>query len=325
MSLTDTVSRPAAARDFFRPRRLGHTNLFVGDYLKAQQFYYQVAGFNEGYRQPDNLASFLSNGNSYHDLTLVDVKSHYNHGHCGPGMNHIAFELENEVDLADGWRRAKAAGVEFRCADHDVAHSLYTSDPDGNGVEFYADVVKDQREARKGIIIKQKPEYIPGVTSPAKTERFYPVNPTIDVVPEAMFHSRRCSHVLLTTGRFDEMFAYYRDIGGLRPFWSDARGTVAIFAGTHSLGDVTLVRQRGGQPIGMHHFGLEVHDEADLVAGAKKAGAAGLEIVREIDHPARHSLCIKDPDGLIVQFYANLDFRPERLNDVDEDTALYLL
>ena len=58
--------------------------------------------------------------------------------------------------------------------------SLYTDDPDGNGVEFYADVVRDQREARKGIIIKQKPEYIPGVSSPALSERFYPQSPKID-------------------------------------------------------------------------------------------------------------------------------------------------
>lgn len=324
MSVTESLARPAA-RDFFRPRRLGHTNLFVGDYLAAQQFYYKVAGFNEGYRQPDNLASFLSNGNSYHDLTLVDVKSHYNHDHCGPGMNHIAFELETEVDLADGYRRAKAAGIDFRCADHDVAHSLYTADPDGNGVEFYADVVKDQREARKGIIIKQKPEYIPGVTSPPIAERFYPQNPKIDVVSDAMFHSRRCSHVLLVTGRYDEMCAYYRDIAGLKPFWRNDRAGIAIFAGTHSLGDVTLLRVRGKQPIGMHHFGLEVQDEADLAAGAAKAAATKLEIVRQIDHPARRTVCLKDPDGLIIQFYVNRDFRPDTLADVDEDTALYLL
>jgi catechol 2,3-dioxygenase len=68
-----------------------------------------------------------------------------------------------------------------------------------------------------------------------------------------------------------------------------------------------------------------VKDEADLVAGASKAAAAGLEIVRQIDHPARRTVCLKDPDGLIIQFYANRDFRPETLAGVDEDTALYLL
>ncbi len=173
MSVTESIEK-ASAQDFFRPRRLGHANLYVGDYLAAQKFYYQVAGFNEAYRQPDNLASFVSNGNSYHDLTLVDVHSHYNSAHEPPGLNHIAFELETEADLAAGYDRAVAAGLEFHTADHDVAHSLYAHDPDGNGVELYADVVKNWRAVRSGIIIKQKPKYVPGVTSPALTERFYP-------------------------------------------------------------------------------------------------------------------------------------------------------
>ena len=324
MTLTESAARPVA-RDFFRPRRLGHTNLFVGDYLAAQQFYYKVAGFNEGYRQPDNLASFLSNGNSYHDLTLVDVKSHYNHDHCGPGMNHIAFELENEVDLADGWRRAKAAGVDFRCADHDVAHSLYTDDPDGNGVEFYADVVRDQREARKGIIIKQKPEYIPGVSSPALC------GTVLSAKSEDRLRGRRNVPLAPLLARVAADRALRGDVRLLSRhrrsqsrFWRNDHAGVTVFAGTDSVGDVTLQRQRSNQPTGMHHFGLEVQDEADLVAGKAKAAAAGLEIVREIDHPARHTVCIKDPDGLIIQFYANRDFRPERLNGIDEDTALYL-
>jgi catechol 2,3-dioxygenase-like lactoylglutathione lyase family enzyme len=49
------------AADFFRPRRLGHANLFVSDYVEAQKFYYSVAGIHEAYRQPDNMASFMAN------------------------------------------------------------------------------------------------------------------------------------------------------------------------------------------------------------------------------------------------------------------------
>jgi catechol-2,3-dioxygenase len=66
-------SEQAKAGGFFRPRRLGHANLFVSDYERASQFYQSVVGFEEVYRQPDNRASFLSNGNTYHDLGLTDV------------------------------------------------------------------------------------------------------------------------------------------------------------------------------------------------------------------------------------------------------------
>src|SRR5262245_29888845 len=60
MSQSDT----AKASGFFRPRRLGHANLFVSDYERASEFYQSVVGFEEVYRQPDNRASFLSNGNT---------------------------------------------------------------------------------------------------------------------------------------------------------------------------------------------------------------------------------------------------------------------
>lgn len=324
MSVTESVER-STTQDFFRPRRLGHANLYVNDYLAAQKFYYEVAGFNEAYRQPDNLASFVSNGNSYHDLTLVDVHSHYNSAHEPPGLNHIAFELETEADLAAGWRRAVAAGHEFRAADHDVAHSLYAADPDGNGVEIYADVVKNWRAVRSGIIIKQKPKYVPGVTSPALTERFYPQNPQIATVPDAMFHSRKCSHVLLVTANFEAMFAYYRDVVGLRAYVGDAHAPYAIMAGTNSVGDVTLMRQRPGLGAGAHHVGLELPSEADLERGAAMAAAAGIAIEHSVDHPARRAVYIRDPSGITLQFHVDRDWRPETVAGMDEATALLLL
>ena len=96
-------SEQAKAGGFFRPRRLGHANLFVSDYERASQFYQSVVGFEEVYRQPDNRASFLSNGNTYHDLGLTDVHSKYAAKDQKPGMWHLAFELETEADLVDGY------------------------------------------------------------------------------------------------------------------------------------------------------------------------------------------------------------------------------
>src|SRR6266702_484218 len=142
----------------FRPRRLGHANMFVNDYMKAADYYRDVFGFEEVYRQPDNLASFISNGNTYHDFALVDIKSRYAREGQTAGLNHLAFELASETDLVDGYNKAVEAGVKFlMTADHDVARSLYLKDPDGNEVEIYADVVEDWRSARSGIIIKKKP------------------------------------------------------------------------------------------------------------------------------------------------------------------------
>src|SRR5439155_1661551 len=39
---------------YWAPRRLGHANLFIGSYERAADYYRDVVGFREVYRQPNN-------------------------------------------------------------------------------------------------------------------------------------------------------------------------------------------------------------------------------------------------------------------------------
>jgi catechol 2,3-dioxygenase len=311
---------------FFRPRRLGHANLFVSDYERASEFYQRVVGFEEVYRQPDNRASFLSNGNTYHDLGLTDVHSKYAAKDQKPGMWHLAFELETEADLVDGYNRAKAVGVEFAFVmDHDVARSVYKHDPDGNMVEIYADVEKDWRALRHGVIIKEKPKWVPGVTSVPKAERNYPDNPELAVVERALFHPRKITHVALVAEDFEAMFDYYVDIVGLAPLSGARNSATAVLRGTASAGDVTLYRKSAELRPGLHHVGFEVRDEADLQRSIKALPGSGIAVEREVDHPARHSVTIRDPDGLRLQFFVNRDWVPAAIAAAGRDEAPYLL
>jgi catechol 2,3-dioxygenase len=320
------VSSHPATDKFFAPRRLGHANVFVGDYEKAFNFYHDVVGFEEVYRQPDNRASFISNGNTYHDMALTDVKSKYARPGQGPGLFHIAFEVENEVRLVEGYRKAVAAGVSFHLtADHDVAHSLYQSDPDGNGVELYADVVEDWRTARHGIIVKKKPEWIPGVTTTPIELSLHPKDPEIRVVEHSIFHARRVTHVGFMADDFEALFDYYTAVIGLEPLVGTRSSDFAVLHGVASNGDVTLLRASDGEAQGMHHIGIEVASEADLARALKALPSAGLLVEAEIDHPARHTVCIRDPDGLLLQFYVNRDWNAAALAEVTRAQAPYLL
>lgn len=325
--MTDaTTLEKTKVRDFFRPRRLGHANLYVSDYVEAQQFYYSVAGIHEAYRQPDNMASFITNGNTYHDFGLTDIRSPYAPKGQKPGLFHLAFELENEVELVDGYDRGRAAGVPFsHTRDHDVAHSLYLRDPDGNMVEIYADVMREWWTNRHGTIIKKKPDYIPGISSPPTSERNYPVNPEIKVVPDAIFHSQRVTHVGLVTKDFERMFDYYTDIIGLPAIAGDRRAAYAVLRGTAGEGDVTLLRQRGDLEPGLHHVGLQVADEADLVQALPKLAARGIAVERDIDHPARRAVTIRDLSGIGLQFFVNRDWKPETISTISADDAPYAL
>ena len=311
---------------FFRPRRLGHANLYVKDYLDSLKFYTEVAGFREAYVQPNNRASFVSNGNTYHDFGLIDVLSRHNHEKSPPGLNHFAFEMENEAELVAGYNRAVAAGIEFESVqDHDVAHSLYMFDPDGNRVEIYADVIEDWRSNRHGIINKEKPKWVPGVTSEPSTDRNYPKDPALNIVTDAVFHARKVTHVALVAKDYPAMFRYYTGLVGLSPWIGSERSAYAILRGANSAGDVTLYRGRSGETTGLHHVGCLAASEAALDRALAALPKAGIALVGQIDHPARRTVTIRDPNGVRLQFYVDRDWSLDRIAELDEGDARELL
>ena len=130
-------------------------------------FYKDILGLEEVYRRRPVKAGFPSNGNTHHDIGMVEYS-----GPAGwkdeAGLNHIAFELETQVDLVDGYNRAEAAGIHFpRTIDHEIAHAWYFSDPDGNRVEIYADTTKNWRTERTGLVQYPTYEWTPGSTPPS--------------------------------------------------------------------------------------------------------------------------------------------------------------
>lgn len=57
-----------------------------------------------------------------------------------PGLFHLAFLLPDQAALGGWLRQAAARGVRLEGAsDHGVSQALYLSDPEGNGIEVYAD------------------------------------------------------------------------------------------------------------------------------------------------------------------------------------------
>jgi len=314
-----------AESQFFAPRRLAHANMFVSDYVKAYDFYRHVLGFSEAYRQPDNLASFLSNGNTYHDLALTDIRSKYAREGQRPGLNHLAFEVKSEAALVGSYNKAVAAGFDFFwTANHDVAYSIYLRDPDGFEVEFYADVVEDWEEARRGIIIKKKPEWIPGVTNvPDQRELFQP-KPQLKRLEDALVQSKRVTHVALATRDFEKMYDFYTTLAGLNLFAGSREAGCVLLAGSASTGDIALIEQTGSEP-SLHHVGVEVWSESDLDAAISEADRLGAHVVKVVDHPARKAVSLADPDGIVMQLYVNRDWRPEVIATVRSADLPYLL
>ncbi|AMV48468.1 VOC family protein [Paraburkholderia caribensis] len=317
---------PTQKQAFFEPRRLAHTNLYVTDLDTTMRFYTEVVGLEEVYRTPLAGGGFVSNGSTHHDLGFITAN--------GPGgrprqakagqLNHLGFELETESALVEGYERARASGEKFlRTADHDIAHSVYGSDPDANTYELYADVVTDWRSQRSGTVTKAKPIWTPGSTPPIEQPMYHP-SPALKRTESAVFHPERTTGAAIVTGRLQEMSRYYEEMVGLRVVSRGSDGNLAVLAGTTGEPCLTLIQASGSQSVGYHHVSMVVADAFDLEDSVKRAMGQGLPIVADANFMNRRAVTLRDPDDFLIQFYCDQGgvVNPDLIN---RELALQLL
>ena len=299
------------------PRRLGHANIFVSDLESASGFYSKVCGIRGVFREPGIMAAFHSNGNSHHDIAVMQIAEKPRIGRDGhvqvssgrgfaPGLNHLGFEMENERTLVAAWERARALGLSMRTTDHGMSHSIYVFDPEGNYLEFYADMIDDWRDFYAG----KENQLISGDWSPdpgaADDARRYATSFVPDVLPDAASHPRRLSRATLLVDDLPRMISWYRDVAGLTLIAGGGANDYAVFAGAAGEPVVTLFARPGDSKHrkGLHHLSFELADEAAVDESAAKLGKIGVPIVTRIDNAWKKSLVIADPDGIELEFYA---------------------
>ncbi len=292
---------------FFAPRRLGHVNLWVDDIPRSEKFYNEVCGLTVEFTEPDLIATFLGTGHTPHDLGMIQKTGGVDrYGRDGllqlpgtiglaAGLNHLAWELENEAQLVDAYKRLKSAGIGTDITvDHQVAHSVYMFDPDGNYNEFYCDTVKDWRGVLHGPMDLITSHWDP-MTAEGFTVGRYDTDPELRVNPSAALHPRRITHAVLQTKRLSELLHFYTVVGGLKVVAEE--GDVIYLGG--SLGGYahSLVLVQGDAPA-YCHASFELEGERALEDAMQALAARGIEVETTVDLPWKRSLFMRDPDGL---------------------------
>jgi catechol 2,3-dioxygenase len=298
----------------FKPMRLGHANLFVADLERSIAFYSDVAGVELVRREPGIRGGFHSNGNTHHDIGLIEVAAGVRHGKSGfqqvssrrgsqPGLNHFGWEMRSEAELIAALGRATDAGLSIaNCSNHQISHSAYMIDPDGNYHEFYADIVEKWRSIfnleREDLVTeawdwkRSAPGSGPNPNDPKDHRR----------VEGALFHPRRITHATLGTKRFEEVKSFFVDVAGLSVV--AASDGIAMFRGPQSpTFDLLLVSTQHGVAQGLLGISLEVEDEADFAKSRKLAAENGAQILGTLDLPRKRNVLLSDPDGLAVEVY----------------------
>ena len=308
----------------FAPRRLAHGNIFVEELEPALKFYGGVCGFREVAREPGINAGFFTNGNTHHDLGIVQVTAGDRDmtgrgGHLQipkwrgkqAGLNHFGWEMENEKQLVEAFERAVEQDYPIhRTTDHQVSHSVYLFDPDGNQHEIYADAKPEWWEIFVGGDIELiSGEWHPGEVPPTTDVRYDP-KPKYVRIDEAPFHPTRIARAALNTPNFDLMRSFCTELLGLREVYADANGSFACYAGAASDFDLALFNTGAGGAAGLHHVSFELADEADFDNAVDKLKAGNCPVDYDVDSDRKRAVFTRDPSGNGIEFYhdRSLDF-----------------
>jgi catechol 2,3-dioxygenase len=189
---------------------LGRVRLRVGDLERSLRFFRDVVGLqvarDEGSRVV--LQSRPEAGKT-HDLIVLEEKPGIRRRPSRPettGLYHVALLVPTRAELGRALLGLHQAQYPLRgMSDHAVSESLYLDDPDGNGLEIYADRPRSEWPMRNGVVqMTVDPMDVQGVVSAAGPVSHWSGLPAGTVI----------GHVHFTVSDLERAVRFYRDVVG---------------------------------------------------------------------------------------------------------------
>ncbi|MBS2036325.1 VOC family protein [bacterium] len=117
----------------------------VRDLDLQERFYRDLFGWEPTFRSPGQV--------HLGPLRLLEDDQARIPGQAQPGLFHLAYLAPNAEALGGWLQHAAGRGVRLEGAsDHGVSQALYLSDPEGNGIEVYADRPRQEWPGAPGAV-----------------------------------------------------------------------------------------------------------------------------------------------------------------------------
>ncbi len=258
--------------------RVGAVHLQVGDLERSLRFYQQTLGFRApgpgGAGEEGEIGLFAREGErgTVAPAPLVHLRARVGTKPArrgGLGLYHFAILLPDRASLGALLAHLDRSGVAFGGGDHLVSEALYLADPDGLGIEVYADRPRESWRARRGeLVMTTEAIDADGLLREAAGRAW-----------EGMPPGTRIGHVHLSVGDLTEAEAFYhRALGFDKVVWSYP-GALFFSAGGyhHHLGTNTW--GRGGpaaeDEARLLSWELQLPGADDAAAASRSLEAAG--------------------------------------------------
>ncbi len=275
---------------------IGSVALAVGDLARSVDFYERVLGLGVVVREQDRAGLGGSAEHPLLELTGIERPLLAPPGRTG--LFHVAWLHPSRATLADTVRRvAQARWPIDGASDHGVSEALYLSDPDGLGIEIYADRPRaqwDRPPGGHGVNMVTLPLDIEDLLAQSDAEP-----------PEEMAAKTNVGHVHLKVSEVPRSSAFYRDALG---FEEQAQLPSAAFLSAggyhHHVGLNSWQSHGQGPPpdnapgLRRVQFELSDADALDSLERRLADGRRGSPAARGHDG----SLSVEDPDGQLLSF-----------------------
>lgn len=258
---------------------IGSVALTVSSLERSLPFYRDVLGF--AVASHSVATATLAAGGTSTLVELAELPGARPRPRHSTGLYHYAILVPTRLELARSLRRLVVADWPLQgVADHGVSEALYLADPDGNGIEIYADRPREQWPRRNGLL-----EMTTDPLDLASLLQELDRHPRSDagLAPETVI-----GHVHLHVAHLSEAEAFYCSVLGFDVMQRNYPGALFVSAGGyhHHLGLNTWAGAGAPPPpadaAGLRFFTVVVPDEAALVAIVARAKAANLAVEQQL-------------------------------------------
>jgi len=292
-----TQTQPAAKTGFsIHPATLmGHVSLTVANLDNQIAFYRQVLGFIQHWREEHQAGLGIGEREL---LRLVEQPNARKYRRV-TGLYHFAVLFPNRRELARAMARLFVLKYENYPTDHIMTKTTYLDDPEGNGIELYAESPEDGTwsMASGDFVTHRADGTLSNGREPLDVDALFKYLKEDDRLDGSIPHETRVGHVHLHVRDVDEAVDFYHGIIGF-DVMGNAKSMRAAFisaGGYHHHIGLNTWQGEGAPPpppdgVGLRYFTVELPNQKaldDVIARVDKAGIAS--------NQTENGLLIHDP------------------------------